>query len=80
MHARTRAWWTALVGALAIVAACSSGGDDVADPTAETFETVAPTEPLFTPNSDDGGATAPTDVQPATDVPSATDGLIQIGD
>jgi len=45
----------AAVGAAALLlVACGGGGDDdAAGPTAATFETVAPTEPLFTRTTDD---------------------------
>ena len=84
MHRRTTLLGAALVGSLAIVAVACSGGDEVSDPTAETFETAVPTEPLFTRTSDaatagagDGAVTAAGaapdtsgDAAPATDVAS----------
>jgi hypothetical protein len=82
MHARSTVLRAALVAPLTIVAvACSGGGDDVADPTAETFETVRSTEPLFTRTSDrDGDATSattevadePVDTTPTDDVSAAS--------
>jgi hypothetical protein len=66
MHSRVHVLRAGLVGAVAIVAvACSGGGDDIADPTAETFQTAPPTEPLFTRttgdtvDAQDAAATAP---------------------
>lgn len=71
MQARPTVVRAALAGSLAIVAvACSGGGDDVSDPTAETFETAVPTEPLFTRTTDDGGSAAASD---AVDVTAAPD-------
>lgn len=63
---RVRVRRAGLVGAVAIFAvACSGGGHDIADPTAETFQTAPPTEPLFTRttgdtvDAQDAAATAP---------------------
>lgn len=68
MRARTPIPWTALVGSMAILgAACGGGGGDVADPTAETFETVASTDPLFTRTSEGDGSADPTEVPPEID-------------
>ncbi len=68
MRSRVHVLRAGLVGAVAIVAvACSGGGDDVADPTAETFQTAPSTEPLFTRTS--GGAT---DEQDAAETTPAT--------
>jgi hypothetical protein len=53
--------------AVVAVAACSGDDDGGASPTAETFETVEVTEPLFSRTSDDGAA--PVTTVGATEVP-----------
>lgn len=73
MQSRAHVLRAGLVGAIAVAAvACSGGGDDVADPTAETFQTAPPTEPLFTRTT--GGSTdGTTDTTPAPEIDTATD-------
>jgi hypothetical protein len=70
MQLRTDLRRATVVGAIVLVAvaACSGGDDDGgASPTAETFETVEVTEPLFSRTSDDG--TSPATTVGATEVP-----------
>lgn len=70
MQLRTDLRRATVVGVIVLVAvaACSGGDDDGgASPTAETFETVEVTEPLFSRTSDDG--TAPATTVAATEVP-----------
>lgn len=70
MQPRVHVLRVGLVGAVAVVAvACSGGGDDVADPTAETFQTAPPTEPLFTRTS--GGSIDEPDTADTTPVTGA---------
>jgi hypothetical protein len=73
MRSRVHIVRSALVGVIAVAAVACSAGDDVADPTAETFQTVPATEPLFTPSSDEDGTVDATDTAEPSDTADPSD-------